>query len=656
MKTKDPRPAKYSARWWKDEVTRAEKRLKDRWWDAADRVTARYLDRRDGDSSTATAEAYRYNIFWANVGILKASLYANPPKPMVSRQFSDHEDDVARVAGEVLERMVGLDLQKELSEEHQAFRHAVEDRLIAGAGNLWYRYEPTIEKKTTDPVLDPATGAELAPATEFEQVVDEQVEVDHVNFKDFLFPACRTWEEVTWCARRVHLTPERLKARFGAEKADLLTDPLDALGKPEGGDPDKAFKKGMAEVFEIWCKDTKKVYWLAAVGEEQLLDTRDDPLRLPGFFPCPKPLFATLTTNDMIPRPDYVMVEDQYRELDELSERCVLLEKALRVAGVYDQKNQAIQQLVNGALENTLIPVDSWGALAEAGGLKGVVDWMPIDVVAKVLKELTTQRMDKVQQIYELTGLSDIMRGATAPRETATAQNLKAQYSSVRLQYLQQEVAIFVQNGQRIKAGIICEHFQRETILNRSNMMNTPDRDLAQQAVELLKSGKGKDYRIEVNSDSLAIPDYNTERQGRLEFMTMFGQFISQVQPVLATLPQAAPFFLQLMQWCAAPFRGARQAEAILDKAVKALQMNPPGPAAEAEAAAAPPTDPNAVRVEEQKTATERQKGQNQMIGAQAQQVKDKSSQQTAMVKGVVQALTANAQPPQQPQNGSRRQ
>ena len=628
---------KYSRKWWLDEVTTAEKRLKERWWDSADKVIERYLDERGAGET----EAYRYNIFWANVGILRASLYATPPKPMVSRQYGDFDDDVARVAGEMLERLLTLDLQKELSDTDQAFRYAVEERLIPGAGVIWFRYEVTTETKKTEAVVDPMTGVEMAPAQEYEQITDEQVETDHVHFKDFIYPAARVWEEVPWVARRVWLTREAVEKRFGEEVAKLMAEEQ-ATSSEEG--TSKTFARHKTEIYEIWCRDTRKVYWISTSGSDEKLDEKEDILQLPGFFPCPRPLFATLTTNDLVPRPDFVMVQDQYRELDELSERIVLLEKALRVAGVYDRGTEAIQQLVNGARENTLIPVDQWGALAEKGGLKGVVDWMPIDVISKVMGELKEQRVDKVQQIYELTGLSDIMRGATAPRETATAQSLKAQYSSVRLQYLQQEVGIFVQQGLRIKAEIICRHFQPQTILERSNIANTPDKMLAQPAVQLLKDmGIGK-YRIEVNSDSMAIPDYNAERTSRIEFMTMLGQFLTQVTPILQSLPQAAPFFLQLIQWCAAGFRGSRQAEAILDQGIKALQTNPPGPVEEGNKA--PPTDPMAVEVERAKGQTESIKAKGKIAGEQAKagakQQMDKSQQQTEIVKGMVAAM----QPP----------
>lgn len=630
---------KYSRRWWIDEVTTAEKRLKEKWWDSADKVIDRFLDNRGAGET----EAYRYNIFWANVGILRASLYANPPKPMVSRQYGDYNDDVARVAGEMLERLLTLDLQKELSDTDQAFRYAVEERLIPGAGVIWFRYEVTTEQRSTEPVFDPMTNVEMAPAQTYEVITDEQVETDHVHFKDFIYPAARVWEEVPWVARRVFLTRDAVKKRFGEDIAKLLAEE----GAAGTDDDAKTFARHKTEVFEIWCRDTRKVYWASVSGPDHMLDEKDDMLQLPGFFPCPRPLFATLTTNDLIPRPDYVMVQDQYRELDELSERIVLLEKALRVAGVYDSSNQAIQQLVNGARENTLIPVDQWAALAEKGGLKGVVDWMPIDIIAKVMGELKEQRVDKVQQIYELTGLSDIMRGATAPRETATAQSLKAQYSSVRLQYLQQEVGIFVQQGLRIKSEIICRHFQPQTIIERSNIQNTPDAQNAQAAVQLLKNmGVGK-YRIEVNSDSMAIPDYNAERTSRIEFMTMLGQFISQIIPLVQTLPGAAPHLLQLVQWCAAGFRGSRQAEAILDQGIKALQNNPPGPVEEN--SGAPPTDPMAVEVERAKGQSETIKAQGKIAGerakADAKERMNKSQQETEVVKGLIQSIAA---PPMQ--------
>jgi hypothetical protein len=218
-----------------------------------------------------------------------------------------------------------------------------------------------------------------------------------------------------------------------------------------------------------------------------------------------------------------------------------------------------------------MIPVDNWAMFAEKGGIKGVIDWFPLDMIVTALDKLRQLFADAKGELYELTGISDIMRGVSAPRETATAQGLKAQYSSVRLQYLQGEVSEFVQNALRIKAEIIANLFQPETIIRNSLIEYTPDGDLAVEAVQVLKDEWSRCYRISIHADQLAIPDYNAERQGRIEFITSMGQFISQVWPMLQAEPGAGPFLMQILQWGIASFRSAHSIEGVFDKAALAL-------------------------------------------------------------------------------------
>src|SRR5262249_15939417 len=135
-------------------------------------------------------------------------------------------------------------------------------------------------------------------------------------------------------------------------------------------------------------------------------------------------LMATHTTNNYLPRSDYQMMRDQYDEITELNTRITILEKALRVVGVYNKKNAEVARILSESRENDMIPVAQWAVLSEAGGLKGVVDWFPIEVVAEVLEKLQVQMAAKKEQLFELSGLSDIMRGTTNPRETLGAQEL----------------------------------------------------------------------------------------------------------------------------------------------------------------------------------------------------------------------------------------
>ena len=627
----------YTYKWWKDALSRAEKRLKTKWWDRADKVVERYLDERPN----AGVADWKYNIFWANIGILRASLYASPPKPMVSRQFRDFQDDVGRVASLMLERILTLDLQTERSDIDTALRHVIDDRLIAGGGQLWYRYTVDTESVTEPAITDPETGQEVEGELTYDKITSEQVPTDYVYYKDFIYPASRNWEEVTWVARRVWMSAPELKKRFGDEKTKVLTDRLAKEMEGTGGaepssSEEKEFHHGKVQVFEIWCKKSRHVYWLTDADYEKFLDVKRDPLGLPNMFPCPRPLVATMTTNDFLPRPDYVMVQDQYRELDELNRRITILEKAVRVAGVYDKNNQGIQKLLDDTAENGLYPIENWGTLSEKNGLKGAVDWLPIEPIANVLEILRTQRSDKVQQIYELTGISDIMRGSTSPRETAKAQSLKAQYSSSRLQYLQQEVGIFVQEALRIRAIIMCKHFQPETLIERSQIKYTDgNQEFIQPAVELLKSEEASKYRIEVNADTMAIPDYNAERDSRVEFMGMLGQMVSQIMPMVQAMPQSLPFFLKMLQWAAAGFRSSGQIEGTLDQAVQALETQPPAMQQEGGG-----TNEMDLKLQDSKNQGEQQKAQATQAATQA---KTQGTIQAEAAKRQTAAVTAAA-------------
>jgi hypothetical protein len=375
------------------------------------------------------------------------------------------------------------------------------------------------------------------------------------------------------------MTKDQLVARFGEEIAKVV--PLGTL-KPRGSN-DQTPKHDVwskAEVFEIWNKEDKKVYWLAK-GCEVILDVKEDPLGLESFFPCPKPLAANITSSNFMPRADYIFAQDQFDELDEINTRITWLTRAAKVVGVYDKSADGIQRMFSQAAENQLIPVDNWAMFAEAGGIKGKVEWVPIEAVVNAIERLRQYRQDKTMQIYEVLGISDIMRGSSKASETAAAQQIKAQFGSTRVQLMQFYIAEWITQALRIKAEIIAKHFQPETIAMRSNIMRTPDAPYAQAAIQLIKDEKLAEYRISVEADSMAAMDWAAERDAAVQFMQGLGAFISQVSPVAQSTPGAGPFLLRLMQWAVAKFRVSTEIESVLDQAIGAMNQqlqNPPQP------------------------------------------------------------------------------
>lgn len=559
---------------WSTEIEASKKELQ-KFQDDADKITRRYLDKRDEWAK----EESRVNLFWSSTKVLLSLLYARPPKASVARAFLDSEDDQARVAGQIVQRILNRSFDDNISSWDASVRQGIEDWLVVGMGQVWLRYEVKTALEVVPPQLDPLTGEELVPEQTFERIVSEDAPCDYVYWKDFFYSPARTWDEVRWVARRVYMTRDQLVARFGEKIGKMV--PLQTSQRSSSNDQAPKYDPwSRAEVFEVWNKEDKKVYWYAK-GCEVILDVKDDPLQLDGFYPCPKPLAANVTSSNFIPRADYIFAQDQFNELDELNTRITWLTRAAKVVGVYDKSADGIQRMFNQAAENQLIPVDNWAMFAESGGIKGKVDWVPIEAVVNAIDRLRQYRADKTMQIYEVLGISDVMRGTSKASETATAQQIKAQFGSTRIQLMQFYIAEWITQALRIKADIISKHFQPQTIAERSNILRTPDAQFAEPAIALIKDEQLAEYRISVEADSMAAMDWAAERDAAVQFMQGLGAFISQVAPVAQSTPGAGPYLLRLMQWAVSKFRVSGEIEGTLDQAVGAMNqqlLNPPQP------------------------------------------------------------------------------
>jgi hypothetical protein len=564
----DDTPTGIAAKW-ATEMFAAEENQKSSI-DAGDKVVKRFKDdrsdlRSDGDT--------RVNLFTSNVQTLQALLYGKEPKVDVKRKFADPNDDIARLGGEVLQRLLNTDIERDSDTYATALENCLEDRLLPGMGQARVRYEAEFEDQPEVPAILDDVGQELAPAyTPAAVKTEEDVETDYVHWKDFRWSPCRTWDEVRWVAFKAPMTRDALKARF-PEYGELV--PLQTAKSASKDDNDglKNDPWARADVWEIWCKEDEKVYWWVK-GFDKILDVLDDPLGLDGFFPCPRPLIANVTTTKFIQRSDFILAQDLYDEVDMVSTRITLLERAIAVRGVYDKSNEAIRRLLSEAVANELIPIDGFEAFKEKGGLAGVVDWLPLADIVGALSVLRDYRGELMSLLYQVTGMSDIMRGQSTAGATATEQSLKAKFASVRVQRLQNDFARFASDIQALKAEIISKHFDEKTIAQRSNIqyMMGADQGLAQQAIALIKSDFYQ-YRIEVKPESVNMADMAAIKQERSEFLMAISQFFQSTLPVAQAAPWSMPYLLQMLQWSIAGFRGSSTIEGVMDQMVVAANQ-----------------------------------------------------------------------------------
>lgn len=452
-----------------------------RWLRRGTTIEKRYRDERN---RTDEEGQRRYNALWANVEILTPALYGKQPVPVCERRFRD-KDPVGRGAAQMIERALRNEI--EICGFDEAMRQALRDYLLVGRGSLWVRYEPKFEEGTSIPNDDEMDQSDAQGDIEDEddsqaeqklretgdRVTRESTPVDFIQWTDFYtFPSkARTWKEVTAVGKRVYMTRDQMKRRFGNTIGRAIPFQKDDRKTRRQEDTTQGHEVDeKAQIFEIWDKTHEEVIWVAE-GYQYLCDRKDDPLRLENFFPCPKPLYANVTNNTLIPVPDFIQYQDQAIQIDELTQRIAMLAKACKVAGVYNSAAKGIQRLFNESVENEMIPVDDWAAFAEKGGVAGNLSFVPLKEIMGVIEELTKIKQEAIAEMDRLTGINDIMRGTTDARETLGGQRLKSNASGTRLQHRQNEIARIARDTLRIMADIMCQHFSAQSLIEVSGAL-----------------------------------------------------------------------------------------------------------------------------------------------------------------------------------------
>ena len=560
------------AKRWDTEITASLKMLEE-FHKKSDKVVARFLDDRDRDDDKTDS---RINLFWSNSKTMMSALYANLPSVDVKRKFADYDDDVARVATNIMERALNYDVMENGKEYETLLKQCLFDRIVPGLGCARVFYEVETEEQEVPAQIDPMTGEELAPAFTEERTVYEAAPCEWYHWSDVTWGWCRTWGELPWLAFRNYMTKDEVKERFGEKFCTQLQFKRRTMSNQDHtGEKDNnkdLWQK--AEIWEIWDKDSNQVFWWGK-GCDEILDQKDDPLELEGFFPAPQFMVANCTTSLLMPKSDFEMVQDLLNEIDILHTRISILTEAVKVVGVYDRASDGIKRMLMEGVENELIPVDNWAMFAEKGGIQGQIDWLPVEAVVNAIVNLRQLREDNIMLLERITGMSDIIAGSgTHPREGVGTQEMKAEFGSVRIQALEEELAKFVTDIVELKAEIMSKHFEPETILQLSNAQYMPraDAELVPQAIQLIKDWTSAALRVKVRSESMAMVDYSKLKHERTEYINNMALFMQSSAPLVTVEPGVTPYLLEMLKWGMAGFKGSDAIEGVLDRAIDAAQ------------------------------------------------------------------------------------
>ena len=422
---------------------------------------------------------------------------------------------------------------------------------------------------------------------------------ERVAWKDFRHQPENDWSNVNWCAFRHYLDRDQLEELNPADGAKVrldhtvaAEDTAGSYGKTQG--PTDVFKR--AAVWEVWDKRTRRCLFIAPSWKKRPLKIEDDPLRLEQFFPVAPPIWADKDPDSMVPLPDFRLYEDLASELDEITRRIQALIRVCKWRGIYNSAMGMIASL-ESADDGDLKPVDM---VDPTVSLDNYVWLMPVERVAEVLQQLYLQRKEILGTIYEITGLSDIIRGNTDPSETLGSQRIKAQWASGKLSTRQGDVARLCRDIIRLKAEIIVEHWPPEVLSAMTGIMVTPP------IAQLLTSDQLRMWRIDVETDSTIQADLTDARENIGQLIEGTGRFITAIAPAVQGGLVSKAEAIKLLAAFSKPFRLGRSAEQVFDEMVaKAEQeaQQPPQP---------PPPDPKMLEVQAT-DAREREKMQLDM-------------------------------------------
>lgn len=542
---------------WLLELKLADKREAD-YRKTGERIYKRYRQKQ--------AKKHSFNVLWSNTETLRPAVYNSLPQPDVRRRYKDN-DPLGKAVAEVLKRSLtyGLDT----NDFDGTIKFAVLDMLLPGRGVARVRYVPSLAQVGVTEATHEESQEQHEPSGESlegaasEEVQWEQAPIEHVQWDDFRMGPGKCWAEVPWIAFRHRMKRDVLVEKFGEDIGNAIN--LDAsddedVQKERDEKVQDAFKT--AEVWEVWDKEKREVLFIAQGYKQAPCDTVPDPLALKDFFPVPPPLYAIEDSGSTVPTALFLLYEEQADELDQINNRINRIVRGLKVRGIYDATISELSEIMRGE-DNDLIPAKNVTALLERGGLDKAIWFLPIREIADVLKVLFEQRESAKQVIYEITGIADIIRGASVATETATAQQIKDKWGSMRLKKMQAEVARFIRDLIRMQAEIIGERFALETFQTMTGL-KYPSMEEKQQAlmrwqqqaakaqqqgqqpppqpqlppsweeiIQILRDDAQRTFKVDVETDSTVAASVESDMAGLRDILQGVTQLIQGLGPAV---------------------------------------------------------------------------------------------------------------------------
>jgi len=543
-------------RHWLNEIKDAKKREKDFRKNGAE-VIKIYSGEKPDDIP--------FNILYSNTETLLPALFSQTPRPVVQRRFKD-DDPIGKASALAAQRMLEYlcDTNVEGYESFElSMTSATVDSLLPGRGITGIKYDAEVEGGDSDDEDD-------APAAvKWEQVCTDSRKWDTVHFG-----YAKKWSKVPWIAYEEFVDEDEAERLFGEKiaakiqyTADEQDDDEDDEQKTSTDDEESGRK--VALIYQIWDRaGGKKIRYISPQYADGYLKEDDDPYEITGFFNCPRPLQFLVKSNDLLPVAPYQLYKNQAEELNDLTRRINKVVRAIKVRGLYDGAlgGDIAKMLESPDLE--MVPTDNAATLGQAGGLDKMIWLWPIEKLVAVLQQLLLAREAAKRTIYEITGVSDIVRGQSVASETLGAQKIKEAWGTMRLKRMQKETQRYARDLMRIMIEVAANKLSVKTWAQATGLPFVTGEQKAQaqaliqaatlsgvqpdlQALQIMQSPAWDDvltllrndmqraYRIDIETNSTIDVEATEDQKNISEVMQAIAQFLHGIGPLVesGTMP-----------------------------------------------------------------------------------------------------------------------
>ena len=547
----------------------------------------------------------RFPLWWSCLKIRQPITFARLPLPVLKDTQGD--DPIGRTACVVGERLIRGVLKT--FDAFPEFSCSNDDFLVTnfGWGRWFYKRDENLEEEKIrvqavqppepPPMMGPdgqpmpseplppiyvTPSGEIIPEPLFDEfgpyiLTGQKILVDNeeIFFESGLYsnlyvdPDARKWSQVTRLAFEYQYSYRQFIEKFGKTALDKL-----ALGDIEQHRTGKPII-----VFEYHDKFVKECRWFAensedffqptsmstadidAQGLEEVKERQEaaaydnsDLFGLAGFFPCTEPLVINASTKEFWPTPEYFQVSDITDDIHSIVGRMILLTKAIRVRFFFDSSIAQLKSLIGETGEGGAIGIPNLeqSLMAGKGSLANLVAYFPVGEMIKGLTQMYLAFQQRMDMFYQITGISDLIRGQTNPDSDKTygERQLEGKFALNRIEPFQRKLQEWIKNNYQLGMEMALKLFSDESLDEYITPQTLDEEDKGRYlpALELLRSNKRRRFRVDFETDSTIAINEQWKRQQATELANTLTKAMESVANVAETQPELAGTELKVLK------------------------------------------------------------------------------------------------------------